>query len=476
MSIILFGAFIIALGVTAYATFSAIRVLAVTWNLPEFELTPFIPQTGEPAPTQLPGTPLPGFDLTLPLQPLIGPPSQTWDGNQRVTILLMGLDTRDEEPANIPPRSDTLILFSYNPKTNTAGMLSIPRDLWVAIPGYGNGKINTAYQLGEAYQTSGGGPGLAMATLESLLGIPIDYYALVDFQVFVRLIDEMGGVKIMVPEQVKISIIDGKIKQILPGLQTLSGEVALAYVRARNTPGGDFDRAQRQQLVLMGVRSRVLDFDLLPTLIAKAPLLYGELSDRIRTNLTPNDLFKLAIALQGVPTENIRLAAITLDDVTFSTSPEGVDILILIPERIRQVRDEVFVFEPPTSPALAEQNLNQLIAEEAAKISVINGTITPGLAARASDFLKSKALNITMTDIAVELYSNTTLIDYTGNPYTIQCLVSLMNISPTHIIHTYNPQSDIDIEIIVGEDWVQSGALSCLVPNGSNLFFGFFIS
>jgi polyisoprenyl-teichoic acid--peptidoglycan teichoic acid transferase len=459
MPVILFGVFIIALGLTAYATFLVTRELFISWNLPVFESTPFIPQEDDPTPTPPERTPLPSFDLTLPLQPVTGPQSRTWDGNQQITILLLGLDTRDGEQANVPPRSDTLVLFTYDPGTNTIGMLSIPRDLWVAIPGYGSGKINTAYQLGEAYQTSGGGPGLAMATIETLLGVPTDYYALMDFQLFARFIDEIGGVKIIVPEQVEIAVIDGKTKEVFPGLQTLSGDVALAYVRTRNSPGGDFDRVQRQQLVLMGIRNRILDFDLLPTLIAKAPLLYGEFSDRIRTNLTPNDLFKLAIALQGVAVENIRLAAITLEDVTFSTSPEGVDILLPIPERIRQVRDEVFVFNTPLSPDQANKTISQLIAEEAAKIAVLNGTATPGLAAQTSDFLKSEELNVNITDIATETYTHTTLIDYTGNPYTVQYLVSLMNINPAYIIHTYNPDSDIDIEITVGEDWVQSGAL-----------------
>ncbi len=456
-SILLFGVFIIALGLTGYMTFVTSRELFVSWNVPGFE-TPFAPQTYTPLLTPEATQSL-KLDLTQPLQPVTGPQAQIWDGSRRVTILLMGLDARPGDPTNVPPRSDTLILLSFDPKTNTLGMMSIPRDLWVAIPGFGSGKINTAYQLGEAYQTDGGGPGLTMLTLETLLGVNIDYYALADFQLFARFIDEIGGVKLIVPELVKITVIDDRAKLIYPGLQTLSGEVALAYVRTRNSPGGDFDRVQRQQLVLMGIRNRILDFNLLPTLIAKAPLLYGEFSDRIRTNLTPNDIFKLGIAFQGVPAENIQFAAITLEDVTFSTSPEGLDILLPIPERIRQVRDTIFVLESPLSPEQAGKPLTQLLAEEAAKISVVNGTTTPALAAEVSEFLKSEDFNITGTDIASEIYPFTTLIDYTGNPYTVQYLVSLMNISPTHIIHTYNPDSKIDIQIIVGEDWVLSGDL-----------------
>ncbi|NUM45334.1 MAG: LCP family protein [Anaerolineales bacterium] len=452
------GVFMIILGVIGAVTFFSSRELFVSWALPDLETTLFVPVESPLPPTLRSPTPFPQLDLNQPLQPITGPQPQAWDGNRRVTILLMGLDARAGDPTSVPPRSDTLILFSFDPKTNTVGLLSIPRDLWVAIPGFGSGKVNTAYPLGEAYRADGGGAGLAMRTLETLLGIPIDYYALADFQLFARFIDEIGGVKLNVPEAVEISRVneDGT-KWILPGVQTLPGAEALAYVRARNTPGGDFDRVQRQQLMLLGIRDRVLNFNLIPTLIAKAPLLYGEFSDRIRTNLTANDLFKLALALQGVPSENIFLSAITLDDVTFYQSPEGLDVLLPLPERIRQARDEVFVLDDPLSPVQLGKPLDILIEEEAAKIAVFNGTTIPGRAALATEFLKAEAFNITLTDIADEIYPKTTLIDYTGNPNTVNFLVSFLNIDPQHILHAYNLESDLDIKIILGEDWRPNG-------------------
>ncbi len=123
------------------------------------------------------------------------PSIKPWDGAARVTILLLGLDYRDWEARDKYSRSDTMILLTLDPLTNTAGILSIPRDMWVAIPGFKHGKINTAYYLGDAYQLPGGGPALAVKTVESFLGIPINYYAQIDFQSFVRFIDEIGGVK-----------------------------------------------------------------------------------------------------------------------------------------------------------------------------------------------------------------------------------------------------------------------------------------
>lgn len=461
---LLLGVFILFLGLTGVASFFASRELFVTWTLPGITTTPFTPQELTPTlPTPQP-TPPPELDLTRPLQPPAGPAPSAWNGDHRITILLMGVDTRTDAPPDIPPRSDTLILFTYDPRTNTAGMFSIPRDLWVAIPGFGSGKVNTAYQLGEAYRTDGGGPGLAMKTLETLLGIPIDAYALVDFQLFVRLIDEIGGVKLDVPEEIEISRVDMEgTKWLLPGVQTLPGAETLAYVRARNTPGGDFDRVQRQQAVLMAIRERILTFDLLPALIAKAPLLYGEFSDRIRTNLTANQIFKLAIAMQGVPAENILLSAVTLEDVTFSKAPNGTDILLPIPERVRHARDDVFFPDDPQSTVQSSKTITQLMEEEGAKIAVLNGTTTPGIAAKVTDLLKAKDLNITLSDSAEEIYSLTTIIDYTGNPNTVKFLVEYFKINPENILRSddrsYDPTSKLDIKIILGEDWVSNGDL-----------------
>jgi LCP family protein required for cell wall assembly len=90
-----------------------------------------------------------------------------------------------------------------------------------------------------------------MDTVEELLGVPIDYYAQIDFSAFVRFIDEIGGVKIDVPEKIVVDPLgDNNSKTLKPGRQTLPGDLALAYARARKTEGGDFDRAQRQQQVI----------------------------------------------------------------------------------------------------------------------------------------------------------------------------------------------------------------------------------
>ena len=95
----------------------------------------------------------------------------------------------------------TIILATIDPQEMTAGMLSIPRDLWVNIPGYGYNKINQAYWLGEINQEPEGGAGLAIDTVEKLFGIQIPYFALIDFNSFIHVVDELNGVKINIPEK-----------------------------------------------------------------------------------------------------------------------------------------------------------------------------------------------------------------------------------------------------------------------------------
>ena len=115
----------------------------------------------------------------------------------------MGLDYRDWEGEG-PSRTDTMMLLTLDPVSRTAGMLSIPRDLWVNVPGYDYGKINTAYYLGELYNLPGGGPGLAEQTVNELLGVDINYYAQIDFSAFENFIDQIGGIDVEVPYELTV--------------------------------------------------------------------------------------------------------------------------------------------------------------------------------------------------------------------------------------------------------------------------------
>lgn len=384
-----------------------------------------------------------------------------WDGAGRVTVLLLGLDFRDWEAGEKYSRSDTMILLTLDPLTKTAGILSIPRDMWVAIPGFKHGKINTAYYLGEAYKLPGGGPAMAVKTVESFLGVPINYYAQIDFDAFVRFVDEIGGVKIDVPEKITIDLLGGgpkTKKKLQPGIQVLPGQHALAYARARYTEGGDFDRARRQQQVIMGIRNRILEFDLLPTLIGNAPKLYQELSSGIRTNLSLDEIIQLALLARSVPQEEIKQGVLDKNYVLFAESPDKLSILIPLPDKIHTLRDEIFAASGalgPTTPGKPDEQMKA----EAPHLSLIDGTGNGELANRTIEWLNSGGAAAVNSGNADQAYLYTTVTDYTGNPFTVKYLVETMGINPNRIFWEFDPNAPVDVEIILGNDWERNNPL-----------------
>ena len=449
-------AFIIAAGTTAFLTFAAVRDTVASWNSPELPGVVVPSSSEETIPEDL------GEAGEVPLQPDSGPAPQPWDGTTRVNVLVMGLDYRDWEDEYDAPRTDTMILLSVDPVSRTAGMLSIPRDLWVSIPGFDSSKINQAYRLGELYDVPGGGPGLAMQTVEQILGLEIDYYAQIDFNAFEDFIEELGGVKIEVPEEIEVDPMgDNNNKILQPGVQVLPGDLALAYARARNTIGSDFDRAERQQQVILGIRDRVLSSDLLPILIKRSPAIYETLSSGIRTNLTLMQTIRLAWLAQQIPEENIKRGVIGPDQVNFAFSFDGQDILQPISEEIRLLVDEIFSASGPAAPVAEATNADPqaLMQAEGASVSILNGTLTPGLAAQTADFLRSDGVTVVSPGNAEQLYSQTSIIDYTGNPHTVQYLVDRLNISPDQIFHRYDEASQADVVLLLGEDWASSNSM-----------------
>ena len=221
-----------------------------------------------------------------------------WDGASRINILFIGLDYRDWQANEGPPRSDTMILFTIDPLTKTAGMLSIPRDLWVNIPGFGYSRINTAYPSGEGAQLPGGGAGLAMKTVEQLLGVPVHYYAQMDFNTFIDLVNRLGCITVVPEEKLVLDPVGSGTDHVVitpGGERELCGWKVLAYARTRKTEGGDTDRSRRQQQVIFALQKKIFDPEVFPSLILQAPQMYSELSSGIHTNMPLEDAIKLAM-------------------------------------------------------------------------------------------------------------------------------------------------------------------------------------
>jgi LCP family protein required for cell wall assembly len=404
-----------------------------------------VTQTGNPEPGITETQPLPLVDSGIPMP-------EPWDGVSRVNLLFMGLDFRDWEAGEIP-RTDTMILFTLDPLNKTAGIISIPRDLWVNIPGFEYDKINTAYFLGEAYKMPGGGPELARQTVEELLGVPIQYFAQVDFQAFISLIDHIGGVSIDVPEEIKIDPL-GKSNTVIlkPGINDLSGELALAYARTRSTEGGDFDRSKRQQQVIFAIREKVMRLNMMPTLVANANKIYGDISSGIRTNMTLEEAVKLALKVLEVPESDIKHVVISGEYVTFAKSPDGLDILRPIPDKIRLLRDELFSSGVAVGPAALGKDILELAKLENESISVQNGSSVSGLAASTAEYLRGQGLNVAEeTNADYTVFSQVIIVG--PKPYTLKYLVDLMKLNSASILNRFDPNAQIQIIMILGDDW-----------------------
>lgn len=245
----------------------------------------------------------------------------------RVTILVMGADTRPSETGYRTP-TDTMMLFSVNRSTGTAGLISIPRDLYVDIPEYGYDRINTAY-------VRGGGQ-VAMQTVANVMGVPVDHYLLVQFDAFTTLVDEIGGIDIYVPYEINDPEFPAECFSrddcgfdplyIPAGQQHMDGVTALKYARVRHIDT-DYERARRQQAVIMAIRDKIVSFEMLPHLLQRAPALYSTLTDSFRTDMTLDEMLQLAQLAGEIEKDDIQTAVIDSNYVTPITSPNGAAVL-----------------------------------------------------------------------------------------------------------------------------------------------------
>jgi LCP family protein required for cell wall assembly len=231
----------------------------------------------------------------------------------RINLLLAGIDRRGGEGWGY--RTDTILVFTLDPETGAAGLLSIPRDLQLPIPGHGEDRINTANVWGSQQGNVDGGPALLEATIESNFGIPIAGYLMVDFGTFAAIVDALGGIEIEVPKALHDTRYPDprpgdpyayKTIHFDPGRQRMDGKRALEYARSRMSTS-DFDRAKRQQLILLAIRERVLSLDAIP----RWPLLAKTVLEGVRTDLSQAEL--LALTLLAAQIEPAELQQIVLE-------------------------------------------------------------------------------------------------------------------------------------------------------------------
>lgn len=432
--------------------------------------------------TSLPGAPVSSAganvdDSTLttpgaPLQANNGPVAGTWDGKSRINILLLGLDysTKRQDTGQGSPLSDTMILVTVDPLTRTIGAMNIMRDYWVNIPDFDYNKINTAYKLGEDFDLPGGGAQLAMDTVEGLLGVPVDFYARVDFKAFVTIVDEIGGVPIDIKQRMLLDWKgNGNKFWVEPGLQVLPGSYALAYARTRdqNYGDGDVDRGKRQMEVITAIRNRVLNLNALPSLMSRAPAIYNEISASVQTNMSLDQAIQLAYLVAQIPTENLHTFSPGYTVAEPVKTAEGIEILRVMPDALRDIRDQMFIASGVAAAPIVAQESGVIVTagdplplavQEAATIEILNGSGTAGLSERTQAYLQSKGLsNIVIGNY--EAQNITQIILHKPVTNTLTYCAAIFGVQNGYIKTEFDPNSAVDITVILGNDVVANNLI-----------------
>lgn len=271
------------------------------------------------------------LSLNSPLMPTLLPttkiayPATT----QAINVLLLGSDERPDETEK--GRTDTVVIVHIDPTNERIALLSLPRDLIVSIPGYGQGRINSAYSYG--------GVPLVRSTVSNLLGIPIHYYASVNFDGFMAVVDAVDGIDVMVESELydpQFPTMDYgyTVAHFLPGLQHMDGERALMYSRIRH-PDSDYNRIKRQQTVILALVDRLKQQNVLQNLQSMMSISQS-LKGYVQTDMPEELIFSLAWTFRSFSPSNVELYSLDGNDVSEGVLPDDPYASFALPGRINQ--------------------------------------------------------------------------------------------------------------------------------------------
>ncbi|HEX2622268.1 MAG TPA: LCP family protein [Phototrophicaceae bacterium] len=371
--------------------------------------------------------------------------------NDITMFLLFG--TATDNPNN-PGLTDMLMLVAVNRTTNSISLLSIPRDLYVYIPGHDMKKINTAYYFGETEGYEGGGIALLKEVIHYNLGVDIDYYAHVNFTGFLNIIDTLGGIDIAVD----CTIRDWKLKErdlnkleadnyemfMLPtGLHHIDADVALWYVRSRKT-SLEMDRGRRQQDVLRAVWRAIRQEDLLSDL----PTLWNQATSYIDTNLTLTDVLGFMPLASAIDVDHVNAYRFKLGkEVSNAFSPAPEQAWILVPDR-DAVHALLQQFVTPPTP-------NQ-IQRTGLRIEIVNASGFDNLEWVAADRLRQEGFSPVIVQEATRYRNYTSIYDYTGvtKGSPIPDLEKVLRVTDDGIVSEPDANRTADYRIYLGSSYL----------------------
>jgi hypothetical protein len=246
-------------------------------------------------------------------------------------------------------------------------------------------------------------------------------------------------------------------------MRPLNGERALAYVRFRKDKEGDVARAERQQKVILAIRNKVLSPENFPVLLGKAQQFYEEFSAGIKTNMPFDTAVRLGVLARDIPVESIKHAAIGYDMVLLADTTLGgerASVMKPLPDKIRELRDQIFTSGGALSPLAAQSDLTAMMQADGARVRLLNGTFSGGLEQTTGNFLLAQGLQVTEAGPADGAYNNTVIVLYSPKLYTLKYLQSLFGItSSTQIWIRPDPTSTVDLEVRLGNDWANNNPM-----------------
>ncbi len=386
-------------------------------------------------------TPAPAYALGMGQIPTPAPLIPMPD--HAINIVLLGSDQR---PHETQWRTDVIIIVSVNPETPSVSMLTIPRDTWLYIPNWAYQRINLADTHGDQVGYPGGGPGLVKAVIEYNFGIHIDYYARVNFEGLMHIVDALEGIDVLLDCPVEDGFPDDPITedpsvvtQISypePGLYHVDGKHALWLARSRYTTS-EFARSRRQHRVLQAIWAKANELGF----ITRLPEVWEELVTAVETDLSLDDVVWLAsIGLQLEPSQ-IYSGFIDGRYLSAWTSPGGANVLLPHTEKILKALGPLFNPYPLKAP----QGFNQ--------VEVWNGSGHSGWGLLAADKLLRNGFEITIIESIDELYEHSVILDFTtsakGSPLPL--LQYLFSANVAHV--AAEEQAHAPFRLIVGADY-----------------------
>jgi LCP family protein required for cell wall assembly len=349
-----------------------------------------------------------------------------------MNIILLGSDKREGEATW---RTDTMIVVSVDTERKVVRLLSIPRDLWVNIPGHGNDRINTADMWGEL-SPEGTGPELVKQTIEENLGISIHYYVRADFDGFVEIIDAIGGVDV----DVECALTDIELE---PGIRHMDGELALLYARSRITTN-DFDRSRRQRKLLMALWGKAKSTDI----VTKIPALWQAMSGTFETDMPLGQVLLLGYLGVQLEPNYIFSQSIGPWQVQNWTTTEGYEVLLPLDDRIQELLE---AFYGPI-----DFGFLQRVSET--QIQVLNGTWQDEAGRLAATNLGWMGFQVSQVSVADRQdYAQSRVIILNAEQDMAELAAQTLDLLPSSLHNEPDPASQVNIRVILGADYDPCG-------------------